>query len=252
MKEVKKPKSLLRKILDGIVVGVFGTIMVAVLGFNIINKISISKGGDGMVFGTQMPIVLTDSMEPDYMVHDVLIVRKVDPSDIEVGDDISFYYDIEKNGKERSVTHRISNIEIDETKNIGEGRYKFTAHGINTMSDQCGGGDCTYQKQYFDETKIIGKVARKSPFLTAYYKVSSSIVGLIIFILIPSLYLIVTSVLDITKTLREGERAEELGIQEVKAVPVVDDPNDPLAGLSEDEKEALKKQMLDEILGGKK
>lgn len=205
-----------------------------------------------MVFGMQYPVVLTDSMEPEYMVKDVLIVKKVKPADINKGDDISFYYDIERNGKERSVTHRISDIVVDMSKAEGQGRYTFTAHGINKQSEQCGGGDCTYQTQTFNETKVIGRVVKRSGFLTGYYKVSTSLIGLIGFILVPCLYLVVTSVIDITKTLRESEQAEELGINTVDAIPIEPNKDDPLAGLSEEEKEALKKQMLDEILGGKK
>lgn len=251
MEKEKKPKSKLRKIIDGLVVGVFGSILVVVLAFNVINNIS-NKRGDGMVFGMQYPVVLTDSMEPEYMVKDVLIVKKVKPADIKVGDDISFYYDIERNGKERSVTHRISNIVVDISKEEGQGRYTFTAHGINKQSEQCGGGDCTYQTQTFNETKVIGRVSKRSSFLTNYYKLSTSILGLIIFILVPCLYLVVTSVLDITKALREGEDGETSDAPIVDAIPIEKTKDDPLAGLSEDEKEALKKQMLDEILGGKK
>ena len=249
MEKAKKPKSKFRKILDGIIFGVFGTILAGVLVFNIANRIA---GEDGMLFGTQCPVVLTDSMEPEYKVKDVLIVKKVNPEDIQVGDDISFYYDIFGIGEEMSVTHRISKIEIHEDVEVGRGHYTFTAHGINKQSEQCGGGDCTYQTQTFNETKIIGRVEGKSAFLSAFYKLMGSVAGLLIFILIPCLYLVITSVLDIVKTLKESEEASINGeVPTVDAVPV-DDKNDPLKGLSEDEKEALKKQMLDEILKGKK
>ena len=65
MEKAKKPKSKFRKILDGIIFGVFGTILAGVLVFNIANRIA---GEDGMLFGTQCPVVLTDSMEPEYKV----------------------------------------------------------------------------------------------------------------------------------------------------------------------------------------
>ena len=77
-KKVKKSK--LRRILEGIFFSVFGIIFVAILGFQIVGNIT-KKDNYGVpnVLGTQIMVVLTDSMEPDYKVDDMIIVKKTDP-----------------------------------------------------------------------------------------------------------------------------------------------------------------------------
>ena len=63
------------------------------------------------------------------------------------------------------------------------------------------------------------------------------------------MYLIIVSVLDIFKAVKDDDEVPANGEVVGEAS---DKPKDPLAGLSEKEKEKLKKQMLDEMLGKKK
>ena len=269
--EIKK-KSKVKKILNWIIASVFGSLLVAITIFNLVNKFS----GDGFIFGSQYPMVLTDSMEPEYMVGDVLIINKVKSySDLveeyRLGDDgventdddavittgvgtttladgatmdLTFLYDIAGIGKEFSVTHRISRVVIRESLLEGEGRFFFTTHGINTDSEQCAtnGGDCTNQTQSFDERKVIGRVQGVNGFLTVVYSVFTSTWGLLALILIPAIYLIITSVVDIVKTLSEKEEVpssnNNMGIAK----------DELLSQLSPKDLERLKKDLLNELL----
>ena len=268
----KTRKNRVKKIINWIITGFFAVLIGGLVVFNLVNKYS----GNDYIFGAQYPMVLTDSMEPKYMVGDVLIIKKIDHFDdlidqyragddgilsteddaasVIVGDqetltngatiDLTFNYDIAGTGKEYSVTHRLSQIVIYDNINEGEGKFSFTCHGINTDSEQCStsGGDCTNQTQVFNETKVIGEVKGVSPFLTFVYKVFTSIWGLLILILIPALYLIITSVIDIVSTLNKKE--EEVPSQSTNE----DLKGDVLINLSDEDKERLKKDLLEELL----
>ncbi len=244
MADEKKPKIKTKKIIEWSITGFFIALLALVAGFRIYQVAS----GNYDIFGSQFPVVLTDSMEPDYMVGDVIVVKSIDPANVAIGDDVSFYYDITNDGKKDMVTHRLQNIYYyeDATKNPTDStaHYTFIAHGINKTSSQCS-GDCTYQTQLFHEADLIGKVEGTSPFLTVVNKIFSSVWTLIILILIPSLYIVITSVLDLFKTIEEKD--EDSPNQELpKNTP--NSGGDPLSGLSDKDKERLKKQMLDELL----
>ena len=257
-KKPKKPKSKARKIIEWVITGVFAALLVGVGVIQIINKTSKSQN----VFGPQYQKVLTDSMSPVYKVNDIIVVEKTSAKDLykrvnekhqEV--DLSFYWKV--NGEIRSMTHRLQTVTYSETPQIDpisgtEYHYTFVAHGINTRSEFCKigdeYGDCTTQTQTFHEDSIIGRVTRKSYIMTF----TTSIWGLLVLLLIPCLYLVVACVYDLCKALDEKE--EPANGEVVAEVDENGNPikKDPLAGLSEKEKEKLKKQMLDEMLGKKK
>ncbi len=265
--KVKKPKSKVRKIIDWVVTGVFAALIVGVGTVFILNKVS----GNQNILGTQYQKVITDSMSPVYKVNDIILVKKTSPEKIytlvnEGKDvDVSFYIkDISEplslaykfKDKNTSMTHRIltaeySEIEQTDTATGVKYHYTFTTHGINKQSEWCksadGYEDCTNQKQVFHENALIGKVERKSHLLTF----ATSVWGLLILLLVPCMYLITASVFDIVKALDKTKENPEPGEVSEDGKRVIGSKDDPLAGLSEKEKEKLKKQMMDELLGKK-
>ncbi len=256
-KKPKKPKSKARKIVEWVLTGVFAALIVGVGVFQIINKTSKNQN----VFGPQYQKVLTDSMSPVYKINDIIVVEKTNPQDlyIRVNEkkqdvDVSFYWNVD--GQTVSMTHRLISVTYSETPTLDpetrqECHYIFVAHGINTQSEWCKGSggyyDCTGQTQTFSEFSLIGRVTRKSGFMTF----ATSVWGLLVLLLVPCLYLIISSVYDIVKALDDKEETPEGAGGEVVG-EASDKPKDPLAGLSDKEKEKLKKQMLDEMLGKKK
>ena len=251
-KNEKKPKSKARKIIDWVITGVFATLIVGLAVVQIINKTTKNQN----VFGTQFQRVLTDSMAPTYKVNDVIFLAKADPEDlkqrVDAGKDVDVSFKWTVQGQEVSMTHRLmSATYVAETQVdpiTGENyHYTFVAHGINTESEWCKGAggymDCTGQTQEFHEGSLIGRVVRKSYFMTF----ATSIWGLLVLLLIPCMYLIIASVIDICKALDDKEEVPAEG-----EPPKIGTREDPLAGLSEKEKEKLKKQMLDEMLGKSK
>lgn len=241
-KKEKKPKSKVRKILEWVFTGVFLTLVAGIAGLRIYQNAT----GNYSIFGTQYPVVLTDSMEDEYMVGDVLIVESVNEDEIssriKEGSDISFYWMI--NGQEYMMTHRVETITYFEDVSQNEGyHWTFVTHGINKHSEQCGGGDCTYQTQTFHENKLIGVVTGKSAFLGFANKAFKSVWTLIILILIPSLYLVVTSVISLIKGLDEAEE-----VANIEAAKKPTKHNDVLSELSDEDRERLKQEMLEEML----
>lgn len=261
-KKPKKPKSKTRKIVEWVLTGVFAALIVGVGVFQIINKTSKNQN----MLGPQYQKVLTDSMSPVYKVNDIIVVERTNPQDLYVrvneknqNVDVSFYWDV--NGEKVSMTHRLMSVTYSEEPRQDsatgkEYHYTFIAHGINTQSEWCKGNggymDCTGQTQKFNEHALIGRVTRKSGFMTF----ATSIWGLLVLLLIPCLYLIVSSGFDIYRALKQADdeeaaaaKGEVVGETTNSGEPV---KKDPLEGLSEKEKEKLKKQMLDEMLGKKK
>jgi hypothetical protein len=145
------------------------------------------------------------------------------------------------------MTHRIREIHVNESKNKGEGKYTFITAGINTRSENMGwregDPDITIdQYQVFTERELLGVVHVNSPFLGGVFGFVSSIWGLLILLLIPSFYLIITSVIDIFKAYKEPEEKDVIVIKE----------NSGEVQLSEEDKKRLKEELLKEMLEKKK
>ena len=79
-------------------------------------------------FGGTVPlIVLSDSMNPEIKTGDLIICKKVDVEDVEIGDVISFY-DPAGNGS-TVVTHKVIDI-INE-----DGKISFKTKGVNNNTE---------------------------------------------------------------------------------------------------------------------
>ncbi len=65
------------------------------------------------IFGVKPYVVITESMEPEINVRDMVFVRQFAIEDAEVGDIITFEADIDYNGTKEVVTHYIYAINTD-------------------------------------------------------------------------------------------------------------------------------------------
>lgn len=266
-KEVKKSK--LRKTLEWIFLSIFGVFFVVIFGFQIVGNIT-KKDNFGVpnVLGTQIMMVLTDSMEPDYKVDEMIIVQKISPEKIynlvasnsttkegtikfqdtaqnlkwieqeclvidtdSLKIDLSFYYSTSQ--LKMTMTHRLVGIRLNEDIKEGSGRYDFFVQGINKESKNYSGD----QGQAFDERVLLGKVQFGSTFLGIVYKGVTSVWGLLILILLPSGYLIITSILDIVKGLKEDDEDTKQKVESTDGLQ-----------LSNEDKERLKSELLEELL----
>lgn len=86
----------------------------------------IKKTNDINLFGYRQYIVLTGSMEPNYNIGDLIIIKEKTQENIKVGDVINY---ITENGKD-TITHRV----IEITKENGQTMYK-TKGDNNSSAD---------------------------------------------------------------------------------------------------------------------
>ena len=265
-KKEKKPKSKARKIVEWVLTGLF----LLVFGFFGVMTI-IAQATKGQNYGVpnyggyQVMVILTDSMEPKYKVDSAVIVKKVKPSTLKEGDDVTFMWDIYNDGNLMPMTHRLTEVH-SYVETDGSVHYNFVAHGINTASKQCAGdihgsatADCTNQHQSFNENLLLGKVVGHSMFLGGVFNFMTTPWGLLILLLVPAMYLIVSSGIDIVKAAKSKEEEEEKLAAEGAANADGENPptENKLSNLSAEDKERLKKELLNQMLeekmkGGKK
>lgn len=140
------------------------------------------------------------------------------------------------------MTHRLVELRVDENVKLGYGRYLFFTAGINPEGNQSNPG----QYQAFTENEILGVVVLNSVVLGGFFGFISSPWGLLVFLLIPAFYLVITSVLDIFKAMKDPE--EEAAKQASSGSSGVDS----LDSLSKEDRERLKREMLEEMMNKKK
>ena len=274
MKEekAKKPKSKTRKIIEWVLTGIFLAIF-AVVGLAQIDGLVNKKShyNQQIRFGYGTFVVQTDSMEPEYKVKTAIITYLEDADKIyksyQAGKDIDVtFFDAYTGENEYTkpmdhpeltrrtsatqypMTHRVQEIHVNENLKKGEGKYTFITAGINRRSEYLGWreGDPDIvidQYQVFTEKELLGRVKVNSPFLGGVFGFVSSIWGLLILLLIPSFYLIITSVIYIFKAYKEPEEIPE-GEKVEKTNGEVE--------LSEEDKKRLKEELLKEMINKKK
>ena len=275
-KKVKKPKSTARKVVEWILTGIFAALFV-VLGCAQIDGMIHKKDHYNQLirFGFSNYVVETDSMEPDYKVKSANIAYLEDVDNIykrfQKGETINatFWdvYTVENEytrplnhpeltkrtdpaspGFNAPMTHQVKEIHVNPALKKGQGRYTFITAGINRRSVYMGwkegDPDLTInQYQVFTEKELLGVVIINSNFLGAVFNFVGSPFGLLALLLVPALYLIITSVIDIFKAYKEQEEAPAEGTV---------NPNKGNLDLSEEDKKRLKEELLEEMLNKKK
>lgn len=276
-KRVKKPKSKVRKTIEWILTGLFLVLFGIVMAAQIDGMVHKKEHYNQQIrFGYGTFMVKTDSMEPKYKVNTALITYNEDPEKItnrfNNGEtvDLTFVHvpiaDTEytipvshpeltnRTNKGSSdvdgvpMTHRVVEIHINNNVKKGQGRYIFLTAGINTRSVFMGWtegqGDLTIdQYQAFTEKEVLGRVVVNSPFLGGVFSFVSSVLGLLVLLLIPAFYLVITSVIDIFKAYKDPDEAKEGASDNAEKGEV---------NLSEADKKRLKEQLLEEMLNKKK
>jgi len=134
--------------------------------------------------------VVTGSMEPKYKIGDVLIAKEKAPSEIKIGDAIS-YVATRGEIKNNVVTHEVVNITKDE-----DGKYLFHSKGlVNLVEDPV-----------VHEEQLYGVVVHKAQLLSFVRKIISTDIGMLLFIIIPILYIIVSEMISILIEKEEKRR----------------------------------------------
>lgn len=136
---------------------IYTIIFIIVLFILIIAILQRTTNNEITLFGYRIFVVATGSMVPEYEIGDVLVSKEVDPSTIQVGDDI-VYEGKEGSFKDKIVTHQVIMIE-KENEN-----YRIQTKGIaNTKADP-----------EITQNEVIGKVIYKMGVLSLLQRAMSN------------------------------------------------------------------------------
>ena len=137
--------------------------------------------------------VATGSMEPEYIVGDILISKEKDPSTIKVGDNI-VYLGNKADYRGKIITHNVIEVEQNE-----KGEYLFHTKGIaNTVEDPV-----------VHEDQLYGIVVNNNEVLAFICKILTNRYGLYFFVIIPIVLSAFTAFVRAQSQQIEEERKEE-------------------------------------------
>ena len=280
-KTTKKPKSKVRKIVEWVITGIF-LVLFIILGIAQIDGMVHKKDhfDQTLKFGYGTFVVRTESMEPAYKKGYAIVTKLESYESIyqrfqaNKTVDVTFYYNndayneaignpLSKPSTEKNpqltkliqpaeypiITHRVMEINKDASKKEGQGRYTFIVAGINnSVASATDSEGRVYQYQSFTEKYLLGRVVIGSAFLGGVFSFVSSIWGLLILLLIPAFYLVITSVIDIFKAYKEpGPENASSG----EGFKEGSENSDGTLELSEEDKKRLKDELLQEMLNKK-
>lgn len=197
---------------------------IAVCIFGVILTISSKKDADGTatIFGKQMRLVLSPSMEKcdatDVKGYDIkhiptgsMVFIDVVPGDeaeaekwyedLKKGDVLTFKYVYVR---QETITHRITDIYKNEN-----GGYTISLEGDNKDSDSEVLTQTIDTSLKNSPNYVIGKVIGQSRLLGLFVRVLKAPIGLIFIVIIPSLIILILEILKIIKTLGSDKRKKE-------------------------------------------
>ncbi|MGI5901717.1 MAG: signal peptidase I [Desulfitobacteriia bacterium] len=173
-----------------------------ILTFGIITAFFLAQykltGGPPQLFGQQMYIVLSGSMEPTFSSRSLIFVKPLEPAKVKEGDIITFTGQGENSGL---TTHRVVAITHEE------GQISFITKGdANEANDPYPvSGD-----------KLVGKVSIAIPYLGAVMSFAQTKYGLLAFIIGPGLLLILLEIYKLYENIiqmsKEKKEKTEAGV----------------------------------------
>lgn len=130
-------------------------------------------------------------MEPTVKTGSLILTKYTNPKELQKGDIITFLPP-EQNAE--FITHRIT--KADHQKNLSTFRTKGDNNANEDLWRLAGGA-------------VIGKVIYTIPYLGFPLSFVKSQVGIILFILFPAVYIIITEVMTIGQTIRKHKKKTE-------------------------------------------
>ncbi len=179
--KAKKVFSTLGKILSI----TFVVFEIVIIFFLVSSKI---QGETPSLFGYQIYFIQTGSMEPYLEIGDVIISKKYDGGELSAGKDgdIVTYLGKEDTYKGKLITHRV--IEIDADEIIAQGDANNTRDPAITKDD------------------IKSVMVYKTVIIDKFYKITSTVWGFLLVIVIPLIAIMASEVVSIVKEIKEGKK----------------------------------------------
>lgn len=137
--------------------------------------------------------IVTGSMRPVYEVGDILLAKEVEPSEIKVGDDIT-YLGKEGDFADKIVTHRVISITPGEN-----GEYKIITQGTaNDVSDP-----------EISSSQVKGKIIYKIHSLSFISKIVNNLYSMYFIVFIPIAIIIFINLRNIYRNIFEKDEDED-------------------------------------------
>lgn len=190
-------RKVLSRLNKGITITIYGLIVLML--FIVLISFHTDKVKDRTFMGYRFFNILSDSMKPKFEAGDLIFTKKVDPTTLEVGDIITFYF---RDGT--VVTHQIHEITTIDTNEA------FITKGVNVNEID---PEPVYHHQ------VIGKYSFSIPKAGLFIEFMRSTWGYVLFIALPFLTLIGMNfyhLLTIIKKMREQKRS--LQIEQLNAL----------------------------------
>ena len=184
-------------IISAILVWLLVAVAVGMMVFTIISVNTFDRN-DRAVFGHKMYIVLSDSMSAtDFAAGDLVVVREVDPSSLQVGDIVAFVSQA-ADSYGQTVTHKIRS-----RTTTPDGEPGFITYGTTTGIDD---------EEIVTYPYVQGKYAFSIPKLGSFFTFMKTPVGYLVCILLPFLLLIMYQGVNCVRIFRryKKEQMEEL------------------------------------------
>ncbi len=171
--------------------------------FTVISVTTFNRN-DRDLFGYKAYIVNTDSMSAtDFNAGDLIFVKEVDPTTIQVGDIITF---ISQNDESfgQTVTHKVRKLTRDANGNPG-----FVTYGTTTNTD-----DATVVTFPY----ILGKYQSHLPYVGTFFQFLKTPQGYIVCIFVPFMLLILYQGINCIKLFRryKGEQVAEMNAEKAR------------------------------------
>lgn len=164
------------KAVYGIFKAIVMTFLVVYLLFVIIQRLT----NNSAIFGYRVFTVATGSMEPLYMVNDVILVEEVDINTLKVGDDVA-YIGASSENKGIIITHRIIEIRKND-----KGEDLYILQGINN----------DYEDPAIYGHQILGEVRGKVLIINTINHLVKNIYGFFFLVFCPLVLVIFLEVAD--------------------------------------------------------
>lgn len=176
-KKIKENKAL--KVIGNILYVLLFVIVILMLIVVVLQRVSDNSISLG---GYRLFTVATGSMEPKYLVGDILISKEINPDEIQVGDDI-VYRGNSGSFKDKIVTHQVISIREEN------GEKKITTKGIaNTEEDP-----------EIDASQVYGKVIYKVKTLSFIGQIIKNIYVFYFIIFVPIAIIIFRQIRNLLK-----------------------------------------------------
>lgn len=194
---MKKALNIIKNIFTWIVVALAVCMMI----FTVVSVNTFDRN-DRKIFGYKMFIVLSDSMnKTDFDAGDLVLVKEVDPSSLQVGDIISYQSTNTENYGE-TVTHKIRELTRD-----AEGNPGFITYGTTTD---------TNDENIVTYSFVLGKYQTHLPGVGKFFQFLKTTPGYIVCIFLPFLILILMQGINSIRLFRRYKKEQQDELQAEK------------------------------------